>query len=441
MCQSDVCKILMPLTVDQGSDIHALPSSMSDPSCIIRTMNVLTALVALAALVLGAVLGWLAHASRNGDRLARAEALLEAHQGGEQTLLNSLNAVNADSAQRQAGAMGAQMTHIVGPLRDAVGTLAKQVEAIERERVHAYAGLTEQVAGMRRTSQELSAQTTQLVSALRSPQIRGRWGELQLERVVELAGMTRHCDFDTQVSGDSAEGVPTVKVRPDMVVRLAGGRQIVVDAKVPFNAYLDALSADRAQDKEQLLFRHAAQLRSHVEQLAAKSYWQSFDPTPEFVVLFVPGDPFLDAALSTDPGLLEYAFGKNVVLTTPTTLIALLRTVALTWRQEAFSRDAAAIHKLGKELYQRLDTMARHMDRAGSHLGKAVDAFNATAASMESRVMVTARKLSELEVSHEQPAEVRRVDDAPRHLSAASTRGDAASTNATPLANTANLEG
>ena len=395
-------------------------------------MTVLTALGLLVALLLGALLGWLAHASRTGDRLARAEAQLEAREGGEQTLLSSLNAVNADSAQRQAGAMGTQMAHIVGPLKDAVGTLAKQVEEIERDRVHAYAGLSEQVAGMRRTSQQLSAQTTQLVGALRSPQIRGRWGELQLERVVELAGMTRHCDFDTQVSGDAAEGAKTVKVRPDMIVRLAGGRQIVVDAKVPFNAYLDALSADRPQDKEQLMFRHAAQLRSHVDQLAAKQYWQSFDPTPEFVVLFVPGDPFLDAALSTDPGLLEFAFGKNVVLTTPTTLIALLRTVALTWRQEAFSRDAAAIHNLGKELYQRLDTMARHMDKAGGHLGKAVEAFNATAASMESRVMVTARKLADLEVASEQPAEVRRVDHAPRHLLSPPTREEALSTNATP---------
>lgn len=404
-------------------------------------MTVLTALGLIAALILGTVLGWLAHASRSGDRLARAEAQLQAKDSGQQTLLNSLNAVNADTAQRQAGAVGAQMSHIVGPLRDAVGNLAKQVEMVERDRLQAYAGLSEQVASMRRTSQQLSVQTTQLVSALRSPQIRGRWGELQLERVVELAGMTRHCDFATQVSGDAAEGSRTAKVRPDMIVRLAGGRQIVVDAKVPFNAYLDALSADRPQDKEQLMFRHAAQLRSHVEQLAAKSYWLSFDPTPEFVVLFVPGDPFLDAALSTDPGLLEFAFGKNVVLTTPTTLIALLRTVALTWRQEAFSRDAAAIHTLGKELYQRIDTMARHMDKAGSHLAKAVESFNATAASMESRVMVTARKLSELDIASEPPAEIRRVDDAPRHLRPPSTRGATESANAIAKPAAANLEG
>ncbi len=404
-------------------------------------MTVMTSLGLLVALLIGALLGWLAHGARTGARLARAEAQLAAREDGEQTLLNSLNAVNADSAQRQAGAMGTQMAHIVGPLKDAVGTLAKQVHEIERDRVHAYAGLTEQFAGMRRTSQQLSAQTSQLVGALRSPQIRGRWGELQLERVVELAGMTRHCDFDTQVSGAAADGARTTKVRPDMIVRLAGGRQIVVDAKVPFSAYLDALSAERPQDKEELMFRHAAQLRSHVDQLAAKSYWRSFDPTPEFVVLFVPGDPFLDAALSTDPGLLEFAFSKNVVLTTPTTLIALLRTVALTWRQEAFSRDATTIHTLGQELYQRLDTMARHMDKAGGHLGKAVEAFNATAASMESRVMVTARKLSDLGVVTGQPAEIRRVDDTPRNLHAPSTRESTASTNATELPDAANLGG
>lgn len=404
-------------------------------------MNALSFIGLLIALSIGILLGWLAHASRTGDRLARAEALLEARESGERTLLTSLHAVNADSAQRQAGAVGAQMAHIVTPLRDAVGTLARQVEEIERDRVHAYAGLTEQVVGMRRASQQLSAQTTQLVGALRSPQIRGRWGELQLERVVELAGMTRHCDFDTQVSADAADGARTAKVRPDMIVRLAGGRQIVVDAKVPFSAYLDALAADRPQDKEQLMFRHAAQLRSHVDQLAAKTYWQSFDPTPEFVVLFVPGDPFLDAALSTDPGLLEFAFSKNVVLTTPTTLIALLRTVALTWRQEAFTREATTIHNLGKELYQRLDTMARHMDRAGGHLGKAVEAFNATAASMESRVMVTARKLSELDDGGEAPMSIRSVDESPRHLRATSTREVHESAKATPLPDAANLGG
>ncbi len=237
-------------------------------------------------------------------------------------------------------------------------------------------------------------------------QIRGRWGEIQLERVVELAGMVRHCDFDTQVSKDG--------VRPDLLVYLAGGKQIVVDAKVPFAAYLDAAQTEDPAAREQHLSRHARQLRTHVDQLADKTYWESFDPTPEFVVLFVPGDPFLDAALTADSGLLEHAFSRNVILATPTTLIALLRTIAHTWRQEALSQDAAKIHQLGRELYSRLGTVGAHLDRLGSQLGKAVDSFNLTVASMESRVTVTARKLHDLDVFDGDVTEVSAVDSWPR---------------------------
>ncbi len=259
---------------------------------------------------------------------------------------------------------------------------------------------------MHRTSQMLSTQTNRLVTALRAPQIRGRWGEIQLERVVELAGMVRHCDFDTQVSKEG--------VRPDLLVYLAGGKQIVVDAKVPFAAYLDAAQTEDPAAREQHLTRHARQLRTHIDQLADKTYWESFDPTPEFVVLFVPGDPFLDAALTADSGLLEHAFARNVILATPTTLIALLRTIAHTWRQEALSQDAAKIHQLGRELYSRPGTVGAHLDRLGSQLGKAVDSFNLTVASMESRVTVTARKLHDLDVFDGDVTEVSAVDSWPR---------------------------
>ncbi|ANZ28265.1 MULTISPECIES: DNA recombination protein RmuC [Rhodococcus] len=369
-------------------------------------MTALTALALLAALALGAVLGWLLHAARSGDRAARAEAQLAALRENEAQLRQALGAVSEDSARRHSGAIGEQVSRLVGPLQEAVGALARQVEHVERNRVHAYAGLTEQVEGMHRASQLLSTQTQQLVTALRAPQVRGRWGEIQLERVVELAGMVRHCDFDTQVAKDG--------VRPDLLVYLAGGKQIVVDAKVPFAAYLDAAQEEDVARRDQHLVRHARQVRTHIDQLSAKAYWESFDPTPEFVVLFVPGDPFLDAALAADSELLEYAFARNVILATPTTLVALLRTIAHTWRQEALSKEAATIHQLGRELYQRIGVVGGHLDRLGSQLGKAVDSFNLTVASMESRVAVTARKLSELEIFDGEHPEVRPVDAWPR---------------------------
>ncbi|EME66445.1 RmuC family DNA recombination protein [Rhodococcus ruber BKS 20-38] len=383
--------------------------SVSVHSGIMRTMTALTALALLAALALGGVVGWLLHAARSGDRAARAEAQLAALRENEGQLRQALGAVSEDSARRHSGAIGEQVSRLVGPLQEAVGALARQVEHVERNRVHAYAGLTEQVEGMHRASQLLSTQTQQLVTALRAPQVRGRWGEIQLERVVELAGMVRHCDFDTQVTKDG--------VRPDLLVYLAGGKQIVVDAKVPFAAYLDAAQEEDVARRDQHLVRHARQVRTHVDQLSAKAYWESFDPTPEFVVLFVPGDPFLDAALAADSDLLEYAFARNVILATPTTLVALLRTIAHTWRQEALSKEAATIHQLGRELYQRIGVVGGHLDRLGSQLGKAVDSFNLTVASMESRVGVTARKLSELEIFDGEHPEVRPVDAWPRRVS------------------------
>ncbi|QBJ97683.1 DNA recombination protein RmuC [Rhodococcus sp. ABRD24] len=369
-------------------------------------MNAFTAVGLLTALVLGLVVGWLLHAARSGDRAARAEAQLSALRENEQLLRQSLSAVSEDSARRHSGAIGDQVSRLVGPLQDAVGALAQQVDQVERNRIHAYAGLTQQVEGMYRTSQLLSDQTGQLVTALRAPHVRGRWGEIQLERVVELAGMVKHCDFDTQVS--------KAGVRPDLVVYLAGGKQIVVDAKVPLAAYLDATQSEEPAVRAEQLTRHARHLRTHVDQLADKAYWESFDPTPEFVVLFVPGDPFLDAALTTDAGLLEYAFSRNIVLATPTTLIALLRTIAHTWRQETLSQDAARIHQLGRELYSRLGTVGAHLDKLGSQLGKAVDSFNLTVASMETRVAVTARKLNDLEVFGGDVPEVQQVDSWPR---------------------------
>ena len=373
-----------------------------------RAMTPTIALALLATLALGAALGWLLHAARAGERAARAEAHLAAARDNEQLLRSSLTALNDESARRHSGAIGDQVEALIGPLRAAVGALTEQVDDVERSRIQAYAGLREQVAGMQRVSRDLSTRTGQLVAALRAPQVRGRWGEVQLQRVVELAGMRKHCDFDTQVA---AEGV-----RPDLVVRLPGGKQIVVDAKVPLAAYLDAAEPD-TPDAADLLAKHARALRAHVDQLGAKAYWESFAPSPEFVVLFLPGDVFLDAALGAEPGLLEHAFSRNVILATPTTLMALLRTVAHTWRQDALSREAATIQQLGRELYGRLGVAARHLDRLGAQLGKAVDSYNHTVASMESRVLVTARRLDELELYDGDVTTVRQVDSWPRAVS------------------------
>lgn len=370
----------------------------------------------------GVGLGWLGHTAHAGQRAATAEARLAAATDNEQLLRQSLSAANEDAARRHSHAIGA----MVDPLREAVGALNQHIQQVEHSRINAYSGLREQVAGMQRTSHQLTSQTSQLVAALRAPQIRGRWGEIQLERVVELAGMTRHCDFDTQVSraarGDG-NADRTGTVRPDLVVRLAGGRHIVVDAKVPFSAYLDASAVEDPDERGAHLLRHAKHLRAHIDQLADKAYWAAFDPSPEFVVLFVPGDPFLDAALTTDSGLLEYAFGRNVILATPTTLIALLRTVAFSWRQEALSQDVAKIQQLGRELYSRLGMTGRHLDRLGAQLSKAVDAFNYTVASVESRVMVTARKLHDMEIAEQEVPTIARVDSWPRAVGFADADG------------------
>ncbi|RMI35716.1 DNA recombination protein RmuC [Nocardia stercoris] len=376
-------------------------------------MTAPTLIALLLVFCAGTALGWLGHSARAGQRAAAAEARLSAMRDNEQLLRQSLSAVSEDAARRNSHAVGA----LVEPLREAVGALNQQIQQVEHSRVDAYSGLREQVAGMQRISHQLSTQTGHLVSALRAPQVRGRWGELQLERVVELAGMQRHCDFDTQVTRTGPNGV----VRPDLVVRLAGGRQIVVDAKVPLTAYLDATEETEPRHRVELLATHAKQLRAHVDQLAAKAYWEAFDPAPEFVVLFLPGDPVLDAALTADIGLLEYAFGRNVIIATPTTLIALLRTVALTWRQEAMSRDMATVQQLGRELYTRLGTAATHLDRVGAQLGKAVDAFNQTVGTVESRILVTARRLHELQIGENEVPEVRRIESRPRAASVVDT--------------------
>lgn len=323
-------------------------------------------------------------------------------------------ALAGDAAVRDK-AIGA----LLDPMSAALQRVEGQLRDVEKERQGAYVGLREQVDAMRASSEQLKYETKSLVNALRAPQVRGRWGELQLERVVQLAGMVEHCDFSTQVSAPrvGAAGADGT-IRPDMVVHLAGGKSIVVDAKVPFAGYLAAVESRDPDTHADRLAAHARQLRAHVDTLAGKAYWAAFEPSPEFVVLFVPGDPFLEAALQADPALLEHAFGHNVVIATPTTLIALLRTVAYGWRQEALARNAAAVHQLGKELHARLATMGTHVAKLGRSLDGAVDSYNKTVSSLEARVLVTARRLTELKVADGELGAPSPVDRSPRRVSA-----------------------
>lgn len=304
--------------------------------------------------------------------------------------------------------------HLVKPLATALGKVESQLVTVEKDRASAYAALRTQVEQMQATSEQLRTETASLVTALRAPQVRGRWGELQLRRVVESAGMVEHCDFVEQETASGDDGPR----RPDLLVRLAGGKQVVVDAKVPFAGFIEAMDAKDDATREARLRAHARHLRDHVDALAAKAYWDRFTPTPEFVVLFVPADAFLQAALEQEPALLEYAFERNVVITTPSNLIALLRTVGYAWRQEALAANAQKVFDLGRELHGRLAVMGRHLSRLGGQLESSVKAYNDTVASVESRVLVTARRFTELKVTNEELAAPIQLSTVPKQVQA-----------------------
>lgn len=342
------------------------------------TAAILIVVVAVLAFVAGTFVGAALYSVRSArhDQTAGAGSAAPAEVSPETRALEA-------ERQRELDRLGHTMEQLSAQLRE-----------MDEDRAVAYSALAGQVQAVTRASTRLGDRTDQLVAALRSPNTRGRWGEMQLERVVELGGMTRYCDFDVQATA----WVDGQMVRPDMVIRLSRGRNIIVDAKVPFGAYLDALSTEDPEEKQGYLRRHSHLVRSHVGTLASKSYVEAFAPTPEFVVLFMPADPFLDAALEQDPELLDFAFSRGVVLATPTTLFALLRTVGLGWQQETIAEKAQEVQRLGAQLYTRLGTMAEHYNRLGASLDKAVEAFNATLGSMDSRVMVTARRLKDLDV-------------------------------------------
>src|SRR5690625_255845 len=283
--------------------------------------------------------------------------------------------------------------HLVEPLTRTLGEVKQEMTTAEKERLSAHAALSEQVQAMRSTSEHLRTETSQLVSALRAPQVRGRWGELQLRNVVESAGMVEHVDFVEQDTYRTDDGV----LRPDLVVTLPGEKHVVVDAKVAFNGYLEAMEARDDQVRNKRLGAHARHVREHIDSLGAKSYWEHVPHTPEFVVMFLPAEPFLNAALEEDPTLLERAFEQNVVLATPATLVALLRTVAYTWRQEGLAENAERVFTAGRELHKRLGTLGRHLNTLSKRLNGTVEAFNKFNSSLDSQLVTQARRFSQLQ--------------------------------------------
>jgi len=315
----------------------------------------------------------------NAQFLALADArLMEARQAAQGDL----------DQRRQA------IEQLLTPLADQLGRYEQSLRLLELERQSAYTGLSAQVKHLAESQERLQSETRNLVTALRSPATRGRWGEMQLRRVVEMAGMLEHCDFDVQVHTEGEEG----KLRPDMVVHLPGAKRVVVDAKVPMQAFLDATDATDESIRKTHLVSHARQLRTHVDALSKKSYWQQFDDSPEFVIAFIPGDPLLAAALEHDPTLLEHAVSSHVLLATPTTLIGLLRAVAYGWQQDALAENAREVQQIGRELYKRLATFGEHMARTGRSLSGAVDAYNKAVGSLERNVLPQARRFQELGV-------------------------------------------
>ena len=385
------------------------------------------AVVGALALLLGAALGYLISQVRSAQRIVeletararlesqaesdgRAQALFESLAGqtlrsnSEMFLRMAREALGRDQVVAAASLKEREtaIAQLVEPLKHALEKTEAQASLLERERLEAFAGLRVEIAGLADSHSQLQRETRNLVNALRRPEVRGRWGEMTLRRLVELAGMSEHCDFTEQMhvaSGGDA-------LRPDLVVHMPDARDLVVDVKTPLDAFLEALDAVSDEARLVQLKRHAQHVEARVRELASKSYWSQFARSPEFAVLFLPGDQFLSAALAERPDLLETALKQNVIIATPSTLIALLKTVAYGWRQSAVAENAAVIRELGQELYRRLGTFTAHLGRAGNRLGAAVEAYNAAVGSLERQVLPQARRFTDLGVTADAPLPV-----------------------------------
>jgi len=372
-------------------------------------MDLTTAVILLGCLVLGAaggaVLTWAGVVPAARERVARL--------GAESALLRE-RITDLESAAAQDRELAATLS----PLAGSLNRVQEQVATLERDRVSQYARLGEQLDAVRLSGEALRSQTAALAGALRSPTSRGAWGEVQLRRVVEHAGMLNRVDFTVQTSATTPDGVG---VRPDLVVHLPGGKHVVVDAKAPLTAFLEASEAEGGPGEkhhQDAAAAHARALRAHVDALAAKEYWLAFDPSPELVICFIPGEAFLAAACTADPSLLEHALAKRVVLATPTTLLALLRTVALTWQTDVLTGSARELFGLGRELYTRLGSLGASTSRLGRTLDRAVEDYNALVGTLERRVLVTARRLRDLELTDTDLAVVEPLTASHRPLTA-----------------------
>ncbi len=301
---------------------------------------------------------------------------------------------------------------LINPIKSALDGVGEKLGDLEKSRVGAYEALKQQVGDLIISQNSLKNETSRLVSALKTPNTRGRWGEIQLRRVVELSGMVEHCDFQEQILTSNSD----TKIRPDMVIYYPGNKQVVVDSKVPLTAYLKSLEVSDEIERKILLKEHAKQLRDHVIKLSKKEYWSQFQDSPEFVIMFLPGEIFFSVAIEQDPELVEFAMRERVLITTPTTLLALLHTIAWGWRQENLAENAKQIVKMGQELYKRLCDMSQHFASLGKSLSNVVSNYNRTVASMESRVLVSARKFKEIENHEKNIVELNGIDDSVRQI-------------------------